>query len=260
MAEPGPASAASHELPQESSIRADQAPALGAMAFRLGHAALLLLAAWALAYQAFGLRTVPPAAADWTRLALTGYELVIKDHEVAASERDLAHGGVARFEAIPREAGKNPFSISVVPVRPRQNKDLNLSFFYESFPALTPEAAGKERPGEGDAKSTKVIIGTVKGQRVLQTCITPTGVAATSSSDLNANLGATREQGIKARWLQLLGMQAPARWECAWVTIELAAGASDSARADQDLLAIWADVHAAWRARPPWPLAQGSKV
>ena len=73
----------------------------------------------ALGHLAFGLRTAMPVAARWGDFVVKGYELVEKGRQAELSGRDLSHAGVTRFEAAPREAGKNTISIGVVPVRLR---------------------------------------------------------------------------------------------------------------------------------------------
>lgn len=207
----------------------------------------------ALAHLAFGLRTQLPAPANWGGLSVAGYELVSRSQDGAKSGRHLSHGDIAHVDAVARETGKSAFSMTLVPVRTRTSTDLDLKYLNEHMAALALESATEEKQGRNEAPAPKVAIGTLKGRPALQTCITSNGAAAATSGDLSADIGNSRERGFKARLLQLAGLQPPARWECALVTIDVAASPS----ADQDLLTIWAQVQAGWRANPPWPVGAG---
>jgi hypothetical protein len=210
---------------------------------------LALCALLALVYVGLGYDTPQPQAANWQQFAVAGYRMTAAGRDKPASTSDMSHGEVVRFDLTSLNSPQSTWLMSVVPIRVRGGIDLDTAYFNKHMPAVASSIGGKSR-SVGQAKAaTTVSIGLVDGKGALQTCITASGRAGTSSADLTNAIGNMHPQGVNARIRQLLGLQRPVAWECALVTI---VSTSDSTTGDE-LVALWQATHTAWVARPPWP-------
>lgn len=216
---------------------------------------LSAVTAVALVHAAFFADVPPPAAAAWERLALPAHELVPAGFAPAHAARQVTHASVARFEARPRELDGKPFALALVPVRTRSHVDLHRGFLADALPGMAIEPDGRPRLGTGAAQGTQYALGTADGRRMLQSCIAPDGTTGVDDLRLVAAIGDQRERGPAARVRQVLGLQPPSRWECAWVAISVEPGPA----ADEQLLAHWGDLLAAWKRQSPWPAAAAAR-
>jgi hypothetical protein len=212
---------------------------------------LSLLTALALVHAAFFSDVPPPAAAAWERIGWPTHEKLVGETTPAQAGRKFTHGGITRFEARPREAGGVPFAVALAAVRTRSHVDLHRGFLAESLPGMTLEVDGPPRLGTGPMKGTQFALGNAGGRRMLQSCIAPDGTTGVDDLRLVAAIGDQRERGLHARVRQVLGLQPPSRWECAWVAISVEPGPA----ADEQLQVRWGELLAMWKARAPWPVA-----
>lgn len=179
------------------------------------------------------------------RLSMAGYRISALPQTGPRRGRDLSFGTMRRFRLVPL-SGEPPLTLTLLPVRSRTvmplsettlgGKDLGMDAVGTLVPGFSlqdqrlvaqPVAkAGSSLPQADQFALGRGAADPAGSTTRLQTCLTPSGLAAFSGYVLRTHLAAamTESRWSLPRLLRLAGLQQP-RYECLAVQLESAASA-----------------------------------
>ena len=187
-----------------------------------------------------------------TDLDLAGFDVTTIASSPQRTGRDFSHGTIQRFRLQP-EAGGSPLVLTLMPVRSRNDEALQMALMSEIEPSFTLRSrrlftVGAENRDAPARRTDEVALGVgpKSGPQPvsrLQTCLTPTGVAAVTSRSIHQDLKTKRESELaradfQTQAARLLGLRPNSRWECLAVQLEAKAGHG----AQEPLLQAWTSV------------------
>ena len=193
-----------------------------------------------------GLSAPMPTAEARSSLALAGYRISALPAKGPRRGREISHGTMRQFRLVPR-SGEPELTLTLLPVRSRTGTDLSaetlggMGLSLETVASEVPGFALKEMriislpvaKGVGSVpRSDQLALGRSPKDPAgsttrLQTCLTPTGLAAVKATTLAGEAKAPGKPGEPSptlrRLLRVLGLQ-QARYEC--LAVQLGSGAS----------------------------------
>jgi hypothetical protein len=240
-------------------------------AFALRHllAGLALLTFVAAVEKVVGLSAPMPAAEAPSKLALAGYRISALPAAGPRRGREMSLGTMRQFRLVPR-SGEPELTVTLLPVRSRTGTDLSAETL--GGKGLSLETVRSEVPGFALKEQRIVSLPMAKGVRSasrsdqlalghgpkdpagsttrLQTCLTPTGLAAVKSTTLAGEAKAPGKPGEPSptlrRLLRVLGLQ-QTRYECLAVQLESGAsgggkGGGGSGDRQRQLETVWREL------------------
>jgi hypothetical protein len=216
---------------------------------------LALLTLVATAVKAVGLSASMPTAEPPSSLTLAGYRISALPSDAPRHGRNISLGTRRQFRLVPL-SGEPALTLSLLPVRSRMGRDLNLEAIGDVTPSLAlidkrivyQEVAAAARPAQqADAiylgRGPKDAAGSTTR---LQTCLTPSGLAAVEAHMLDGELKASGKAVVpRLDLLRVIGLK-QARYECLAVQLESGGsgggkGGSGSGSVDrqQQLETVW---------------------
>ena len=214
---------------------------------------LALLTLVATAVKAVGLSASMPTAEPPSSLTLAGYRISALPSDATRHGRNISLGTRRQFRLVPL-SGEPALTLSLLPVRSRMGRDLNLEAIGDVTPSLAlkdkrivyQEVAAVARPAQqADAiylgRGPKDAAGSTTR---LQTCLTPSGLAAVEAHMLDGELKASGKAVVpRLDLLRVIGLQ-QARYECLAVQLESGAsgggkGGGGSADRQRQLETVW---------------------
>ena len=225
----------------------------GSLAMRRLLMGLALLTLVATAVKVVGLSASMPTAEAPSSLTLAGYRISPLPSAAAQHGRNISLGTMRQFRLVPL-SGEPALTLSLLPVRSRMGRDLNLEAIGDVTPSLAlkdkrivyQEIASAARPAQqADAmylgRGPKDAAGSTTR---LQTCLTPSGLAAVEAHMLDGEMKASGKAVVpKLDLLRVIGLQ-QARYECLTVQLESGTtgggkGGSGSADRQRQLETVW---------------------
>ena len=232
-------------------------------------AGLALLTLVAAVEKVVGLSAPMPAAEAPSRLALAGYRISALPAAGRRRGREMSLGTMRHFRLVPR-SGEPALTLTMLPVRSRTGTDLSAETL--GGKGLSLEAVGSDVPGFA-LKEQRIVslpmangLGSVprsdqlalgRGPKDpagsttrLQTCLTPTGLAAVKATTLAGEAKAPGKPGEPSptlrRLLRVLGLQQP-RYECLAVQLESGStgggnGGGGSGDRQRQLETVWKEL------------------
>ena len=243
----------------------------GALRLRRLLAGLALLTFVAAAEKVVGLSAPMPAAEAPSNLTLAGYRISALPAAGPRRGREMSLGTMRQFHLVPR-FGEPELTLTLLPVRSRTGTDLSAETL--GGKGLSLEAVGSEVPGFALKEQRIVSLPMAKGvgsvprsdqlalgrgpkdpagsTTRLQTCLTPTGLAAVKATTLAGEAKAPGKPGEPSptlrRLMRVLGLQQP-RYECLAVQLESSAsgggkggGGSGSGDRQRQLETVWTEL------------------
>ncbi|MFN9531441.1 MAG: hypothetical protein ACK575_08350 [Cyanobacteriota bacterium] len=231
------------------------APDPGERRLRRVIVALALLAVAATIEKAVGLSAPMPAAVAPSSLRLAGYRISGLPSALPPRRgRELSHGSERRFRLVPL-SGEPELTLTLLPVRTRTATDLSAETMggkglsLDTVAARVPGFALKEKrivsvqvaPGGGSPpRNDQLALGRAGADRAgsttrLQTCLTPSGVAAVNATSLAGEGQAPPRLGDPPplmRRLQRLAGLSQTRHECLAVQLQTSPSPAGGAAAD----------------------------
>ncbi|MFO0076577.1 MAG: hypothetical protein ACK531_09925 [Cyanobacteriota bacterium] len=229
-------------------------------------AELALLTLVAAVEKVVGLSAPMPAADAPSRLALAGYRISALPAARPRRGREMSLGTMRHFRLVPR-SGEPALTLTLLPVRSRTGTDLSAETL--GGKGLSLEAVGSDVPGFALKEQRIVSVPVAKGvgslprsdqlalgrgpkdpagsTTRLQTCLTPSGLAAVTATTLAGEAKAPGKKGepspMLRRLLRVIGLQ-QARHECLAVQMESEAsaggrGGSGSVDRQRQLETVW---------------------
>ena len=218
---------------------------------------LALLTLVATAVKAVGLSASMPTAEPPSSLTLAGYRISALPSDAPRHGRNISLGTRRQFRLVPL-SGEPALTLSLLPVRSRMGRDLNLEAIGDVTPSLAlidkrivyQEVAAAARPAQqADAiylgRGPKDAAGSTTR---LQTCLlTPSGLAAVEAHMLDGELKASGKAVVpRLDLLRVIGLQ-QARYECLAVQLESGAsgggkGGGGSADRQRQLETVWKEL------------------
>jgi len=216
---------------------------------------LALLTLVATAVKAVGLSASMPTAEAPSSLTLAGYRISALPSDAPRHGRNISLGTRRQFRLVPL-SGEPALTLSLLPVRSRMGRDLNMEAIGDVTPSLAlkdkrivyQEVAGAAKPAQQAdtiylGRGPKDAAGTTTR---LQTCLTPSGLAAVEAHMLDGELKASGKAVVpRLDLLRVIGLQ-QARYECLAVQLESGASAggkggsgSGSADRQRQLETVW---------------------
>jgi hypothetical protein len=223
-------------------------------AFALRHllAGLALLTFVAAVEKVVGLSAPMPAAEAPSNLALAGYRISALPAAGPRRGREMSLGTMRQFRLVQR-SGEPELTVTLLPVRSRTGTDLSAETL--GGKGLSLETVASEVPGIALKEQRIVSLPMAKGvgsvprsdqlalgrgpkdpagsTTRLQTCLTPTGLAAVKATTLAGEAKAPGKPGEPSptlrRLLRVLGLQQP-RYEC--LAVQLESGASGGGKGE----------------------------
>ena len=209
-------------------------------------AGLALLTLVAAVEKVVGLSAPMPAAEAPSSLTLAGYRISALPAAGPRRGREMSLGTMRQFRLLPR-SGEPELTLTLLPVRSRTGTDLSAETL--GGKGLSLETVASEVPGIALKEQRIVSLPMAKGvgsvpqsdqlalgrgpkdpagsTTRLQTCLTPTGLAAVKATTLAGEAKAPGKPGEPSptlrRLLRVLGLQ-QARYEC--LAVQLESGAS----------------------------------
>ena len=248
----------------------------GGLPLRRLLAGLALLSLVAAVEKVVGLSAPMPAAEARSSLALDGYSISALPAKGPRRGREISHGTRRQFRLVPR-SGEPELTLTLLPVRSRTGTDLSAETL--GGKGLSLETVASEVPGftlkemrilslpvakgvGSVPRSDQIALG--RGPKDpagsttrLQTCLTPTGLAAVKATTLAGESKAPGKPGepspMLSRLLRVTGLQ-HTRYECLAVQVESGAsgagqGGSGSGSGNGDrqrqLQTVWNDLRGA---------------
>jgi hypothetical protein len=227
----------------------------GSLAMRRLLMGLALLTLVATAVKVVGLSASMPTAEAPSSLTLAGNRISPLPSDAPRQGRNISLGTMRQFHLVPL-SGEPALTLSLLPVRTRMGRDLNLEAIGDVTPSLAlkdkrivyQEIASAARPAQqADAmylgRGPKDAAGSTTR---LQTCLTPSGLAAVEAHMLDGELKASGKAVVpRLDLLRVIGLQ-QARYECLAVQLESGASAggkggsgSGSADRQRQLETVW---------------------
>jgi hypothetical protein len=229
--------------------------------------ALVLLTAAATIEKAVRLSAPMPTAEAPARLRLAGYRIsALPSARPPQRGRELSHGSERRFRLVPL-TGQPELTLTLLPVRTRTATDLSAETMggkglsLDTVGALVPGFALKEKrivsvqvlAAKGSTpRNDQLALGRGEGDRAggttrLQTCLTPSGVAAVNATSLAGEGQAPPRPGDPPplmRRLQRVAGLSQTRHECLAVQLETAPSPAGGAATDSQerLQRAWQDL------------------
>ena len=216
--------------------------------------ALLTLAASVL--KVVGLSAAMPTAEAPSSLTLAGYRISAMPSETPRRGRNLSLGTLRHFRLVPL-AGESPLRLSLLPVRSRMGRDLNMeaiggvssSLALQEKRIVYQEVASAAKPAP---QSDQIYLGRGPKDRAgsttrLQTCLTPSGLAAVEAHILDGEMQASGQLAVpKLDPLRVVGLR-QARHECLAVQLEngssaVGKGGSGGQDRQRQLQRVWKDL------------------
>ena len=238
----------------------------GSLPLRRLLAGLALLTLVAAVEKVVGLSAPMPAAEAPSSMALAGYRISALPASGPRRGREMSLGTMRHFRLVPR-SGEPELSLTLLPVRSRTGTDLSAETL--GGKGLSLEAVGSEVPGFALVEQRIVSLPVAKGvgsvprsdqlalgrgpkdpagsTTRLQTCLTPSGLAAVTATTLAGEAKAPGKPGEPSptlrRLLRVIGLQ-QARHECLAVQLESGAtgdgkGASGNEDRQRQLETVW---------------------
>jgi hypothetical protein len=216
---------------------------------------LALLTLVATAVKAVGLSASMPTAEAPSSLTLAGYRISALPSDAPRHGRNISLGTRRQFRLVPL-SGEPALTLSLLPVRSRMGRDLNLEAIGDVTPSLAlqdkrivyQEIASAARPAQQAdtmylGRGPKDAAGSTTR---LQTCLTPSGLAAVEAHMLDGELKASGKAIVpRLDLVRVIGLQ-QARYECLAVQLESGASAggkggsgSGSADRQRQLETVW---------------------
>lgn len=212
----------------------------------------ILLTALTILQSVVGLSAPLPDRQAPTDLDLADFDVTSIASSPQGTGRDFSHGTIQRFRLQP-EAGGLPLVLTLMPVRSRNDEALQMALLSEIEPGFTLRSRRLVTVGAGNrdapARLTDEVALGVGPKSLpqavsrLQTCVTPTGVAAVTSRSIHQELKANRESalaraGFQTQAARFLGLRPNSHWECLAVQLEAKAGHG----AQEALLQAWSSL------------------
>ena len=243
----------------------------GGLPLRRLLAGLALLTFVAAVEKVVGLSAPMPAAVARSSLALAGYRISALPAVGPRRGREMSLGTRRQFRLVPR-SGEPELTLTLLPVRSRTGTDLSSETL--GGKGLSLEAVRSEVPGFALNEQRIVSLPVAKGvgsaprsdqlalgrgpkdpagsTSRLQTCLTPSGLAAVTATTLAGESKAPGKPGepspMLRRLLRVIGLQ-QARYECLAVQLESGAagggkGGSGSGDRQRQLETVWRTLRA----------------
>jgi hypothetical protein len=217
---------------------------------------LALLTLVATAVKVVGLSASMPTAAAPSSLTLAGYRISPLPSDAPRHARNISLGTMRQFRLVPL-SGEPALTLSLLPVRSRMGRDLNLEAIGDVTPSLALKdkrvvyqeiIANAARPAQQAdtmylGRGPKDAAGSTTR---LQTCLTPSGLAAVEAHMLDGEMKASGKAVVpRLDLLRVIGLK-QARYECLAVQLESGGsgggkGGSGSGSVDrqQQLETVW---------------------
>jgi hypothetical protein len=190
---------------------------------------LALLTLVATAVKVVGLSASMPTAEAPSSLTLAGYRISPLPSDAPRHGRNISLGTMRQFRLVPL-SGEPALSLSLLPVRSRMGRDLNLEAIGDVTPSLAlkdkrivyQEIANAARPAQQAdtmylGRGPKDVAGSTTR---LQTCLTPAGLAAVEAHMLDGEMKASGKAVVpRLDLLRVIGLK-QARYECLAVQLE----------------------------------------
>ncbi|MEI6111745.1 MAG: hypothetical protein WCP63_08750 [Cyanobium sp. ELA712] len=190
---------------------------------------LALLTLVATAVKAVGLSASMPTAEPPSSLTLAGYRISALPSDAPRHGRNISLGTRRQFRLVPL-SGEPALTLSLLPVRSRMGRDLNLEAIGDVTPSLAlidkrivyQEVAAAARPAQ---QADTIYLGrgpkdTAGSTTRLQTCLTPSGLAAVEAHMLDGELKASGKAVVpRLDLLRVIGLK-QGRYECLAVQLE----------------------------------------
>jgi len=214
---------------------------------------LALLTFVATAVKVVGLSASLPTAEAPSSLVLAGYRISALPSAAPQHGRNISLGTRRQFRLVPL-SGEPALTLSLLPVRSRMGRDLNMEAIGEVTPSLALkdkrivylEIAAAARPAQQAdtmylGRGPKDAAGSTTR---LQTCLTPSGLAAVEAHMLDGELKASGKAIVpRLDLLRVIGLK-QGRYECLAVQLESGAsaggqGGSGSGDRQRQLETVW---------------------
>jgi hypothetical protein len=217
---------------------------------------MALLTLVATAVKVVGLSASMPTAEAPSSLILAGYRISALPSDAPRQGRSISLGTMRQFRLVPL-SGEPVLTLSLLPVRSRMGRDLNLEAIGDVTPSLAlkdkrivyQEIASAAKPAQ---QADTIYLGrgpkdAAGSTTRLQTCLTPSGLAAVEAHLLDGELKASGKAVVpRLDLLRVIGLK-QARYECLAVQLESGAtggGKGDSGSGDrqQQLETVWKEL------------------
>jgi hypothetical protein len=230
----------------------------GSLAMRRLLMGLALLTLVATAVKVVGLSASMPTAEAPSSLTLAGYRISALPSDKPRHGRNISLGTMHQFRLVPL-SGEPALTLSLLPVRSRMGRDLNLEAIGDVTPSLAlkdkrimyQEIASAARPAQQAdtmylGRGPKDAAGSTTR---LQTCLTPSGLAAVEAHMLDGEMKASGKAVVpRLDLLRVIGLK-QARYECLAVQLESGAsgggkggGGSGSGDRQRQLETVWKEL------------------
>jgi len=223
---------------------------------------LALLSLVAAVEKVVGLSAPMPAAEARSSLALAGYNISALPAKGPRRGREISHGTRRQFRLVPR-SGEPELTLTLLPVRSRTGTDLSAETL--GGKGLSLETVASEVPGFALKEMRIISLPVAKGvgsvprsdqlalgrgpkdpagsTTRLQTCLTPTGLAAVKATTLAGEAKAPGKPGepspMLPRLLRIAGLQHN-RYECLAVQVE--SGSGNGGDRQRQLQTVWSEL------------------
>lgn len=218
---------------------------------------LALLTLAASVQKVVGLSAATPTAEAPSSLTLAGYRISALPSTAPRRGRNLSLGTMRQFRLVPL-AAEPPLTLSLLPVRSRMGRDLNMeaiggvssNLALQEKRIVYQEVASAAKPAP---QSDQIYLGRGPKDRAgsttrLQTCLTPSGLAAVEAHILDGEMQASGQLALpKLDPLRVVGLR-QARHECLAVQLESGAsaggkgGSGGSGDRQRQLQRMWKDL------------------
>ena len=247
-------------MSSSSKPRSNQEHERGGLPLRRLLVGLALLTLVATVEKVVGLSASMPKVEAPSSLTLAGYRISALPSDAPRIGRNLSLGTMRQFRLVPL-SGEPDLTLSLLPVRSRMGRDLNMEAVGGVVPSLAlqdkrivyQEVASAARPAQ---QADNMYMG--RGPKDpagsttrLQTCLTPSGLAAVEAHMLDGETKASGKPGVPTvDLLRVAGLQ-QALHQCLAVQLESGAsggvgkGGSGSGDRQRQLETVWKDLRGA---------------